>query len=159
MYNGKIQRIYNVTEKIKNDCAEIAETSGAWGSDVFRKIKTDINIRHEILIDYRLINGELTGFIKGNIEGYHHLYSIPQLMNMSVARIDWLFVDEQYQKKGIGTQLVQAFIQEVQKSDVGGVYACISDIKKTRNFYTQQGFKPLKFKETLYYKILKEKVK
>lgn len=159
MQSGKTQQIFTVSDSLRDACAEIAETSGAWGSDVFRKIKTDINIRHEILIDYRLINGVLAGFIKGNIEGQHHLYSIPQLMNMSVARIDWLFVDEQYQKKGIGTQLVQAFIHEVQKSNVGGVYACISDIKKTRNFYTKQGFRPLKIKDTLYYKILKEKVK
>lgn len=157
MYLGKTEQIFVVSDALRNACAEIAESSGAWGADVFRNIKTDINQHHQILIVYRTEHNRLIGFIKGKVEGKNHTFSVPQLQGLNIARIDWIFVDPKFHNQGVGTKLVNTFTDFIQSQGVGGIYACISDIKKTRAFYRKNNYRPTKPRDSLYYHILPDK--
>lgn len=153
MRDAKIEQISFVSDSLCNVCYYIADRAGGMAQDVERRIQTDININKDILIVHRTAKGELTGFIKGNIDETSARYNISAIQNLKTARIEWIYIDGKFQRQGIGHQLIDGFTNYVQRNGVQAVYAAISDTKQARKFYKKEGFAKVRA-DTLFYKIL-----
>lgn len=85
------------------------------------------------------INGKVIGYIAGRLLSTDR-YASRTVENF--AEIDNMFVLEKYRGKGIGTQLVKAFLKwsKARKVDRIKVVTAAKN-KKGQNFYKQNGFK------------------
>lgn len=131
MYNGKIQRIYNVTEKIKNTCIEIAVQANGLSCSINDYIVADVNKNGHILLLYKM--GMITGgFIKGHTE---------QTEFDTLFKIDWFYVRPRFQWQGIGEKLMTQCLDYAVRDDAQFCYLYTSNEKSANRFYEKHGFK------------------
>ncbi|MFH1291843.1 MAG: GNAT family N-acetyltransferase [bacterium] len=77
------------------------------------------------------------------IAGYAFLYLIYNVREQPYGLLEYVFVEEDYRKQGVGTELVKAVIQEAKDRD------CYKLIGTTRYFKTHvhQWYESLGFKD------------
>lgn len=130
MYNGKIQRIYNVTEKIRDACTQITADANGLGQPVYDYLINDVNKCGHILVVHKM--GMITGgFIKGHIEdtGLDKLF-----------QIDWFYVRPRFQWRGIGERLFKTCVGYAILEGASMCYLFSSNEKSANRFYQKHDF-------------------
>lgn len=78
-------------------------------------------------------NQQLLGFIKGEFED-------PGYGSNMWARIDHLFVDSRFHRSGIGSKLLNAYIEYARRANAASVYLYSVNTDQARNFYAKHNF-------------------
>lgn len=137
--NGKIEQIYNVTEKVCEDCYYIAnQTNCDAANTIFTTLADDVNINQSLMLGY-FVDNLLVGFIKGQFEQLPE-YVIREIGNFKSVKIDWLYTDKNYLQFGIARSLVNEYIKRQQKSGADYIFARVTNKKAPLKFYENQKF-------------------
>lgn len=114
--------------------------------DEYNKLRTEVGwekknpilvekaIQNSTIVKKAIYNNEIVGMARAIGDG------------MSYLLVD-VVVSSKYQKKGIGTKLVNSIIEDVRKNTIDGEYSTINliSIKYMEKFYKNCGFKTVPF--------------
>lgn len=130
MNNGKIQRIYTVTEKIKNTCVEIAAQADGPANSINDFVIADVNESQHVLVLYKM--GLITG---GFIKGHRQI-----IKSEILFEIDWFYVRPRFQWQGIGEKLMTKCLDYALREGAQKCYLFSSNEKSANRFYQKHGF-------------------
>lgn len=133
--SGQIIQIHSVTENILRECywvANLTRPNNAY--DIYFMLADEINLKHHILMAYYL-REQVWGFIKGHIV-------TGTKVGAPEARIDWLFVDPSFHRRGIGARLIEAYEAHCRNAGVRRVLAQPAPTIQAKNFYAKHGYGP-----------------
>ncbi len=132
---GEIVRIHLVTENILRECYWIANLTRPNNAlAIYSMMADEVNTKKHILMAYYL-REQLWGFIKG------HISAGPKGVAPE-GRIDWLFVDPGFHRRGIGARLIQAYEAHCRNAGVRRVLAQPAPTVQAKHFYAKHGYGP-----------------
>ncbi|MDR1338259.1 MAG: GNAT family N-acetyltransferase [Rickettsiales bacterium] len=157
MLDGKVERIYNVSDARRGICYAIANEVGGDAEHIYRYIQEDVNIYKHPMFVYVTVYGRLAGFIKGcEAEVPEECFKTFPRDSLS-AKIDYLYVDEELHGMGIGQALMHAYTDYAMSNGFRTIHLNSSNLERTKLFYRKQGFRKInrgRFRESIYGKIL-----
>ena len=132
---GKIVRIENLTRDMLMECYWIAMLSRPNNAaDIYMAMEREVNVNKHVLFVY-LLRDQVCGFIKGRPD-----YS--KNGDEMDAKIDWLFVERKYGRRGIGAQLVEAYESHCRNASVRRVLVQPAPTVQAKSFYAKCGYLP-----------------
>ncbi|MDR0741708.1 MAG: GNAT family N-acetyltransferase [Rickettsiales bacterium] len=141
MLDGKIEQIYHISGRLLKDCSRIADMAGGNAEYIFNQIKIDINDNHELMLAHS-INNKLSGFIKGRREKLP-CYIADEYPNLITSKIDWLYVDADFWRMGIGGGLLKAYADYEKDHGVDLLFLRSLPDRHVLRFYKNCGFKTI----------------
>ena len=97
-------------------------------------LNRESNITVSLVADY---NGQVIGFIMGNL--YTGEFGIPE----TIAFLDTIGIDPEYQKKGIGNMLMEKFQTNLKMLGVQQIRTLVEwDALELVKFFSMSGFSP-----------------
>jgi len=133
--SGQIVRIHSVTENILRECYWIANLTRPNNAlAIYSMMADEVNRKKHVLIAYYL-REQLWGFIKGHISASQNGITME-------ARIDWLFVDPAFHRRGIGARLIEAYEAHCRNAGVRRMLAQPAPTVQAKNFYAKHGYGP-----------------
>lgn len=103
-------------------------------ADIYSAMEHEVNINKHVLFVY-LLRDQVCGFIKGRTDYMKN-------GDGTDAKIDWLFVERKYGRRGIGTQLVNAYEAHCRNASVRRVLVQPAPTVQAKNFYAKSGYGP-----------------
>lgn len=131
--NGNVIRIFNVTDDIRDDCYMIANQTRPRNAVLIHgMLANDVRVRNHILFVY-MVNHMIYGFIKGHLMHGEN--------PVRAAKVDWLFVDPSRHNGGIGTALMNAYVDYCIGCGVKRISVEPVPSVQAWKFYDKHGFK------------------
>ncbi|MBD5400990.1 GNAT family N-acetyltransferase [bacterium] len=131
----KILQVTNLTESMMMDCYYIAARSRPSNADdIYYTLQNNVNNRGHIMFVAMGQDHTVHGFISGHL--------VPKHVGVTETEIDWVFVNSQCQRHGIGGALMRAYMEYC--SDHGATQAVVKPARtiQAKQFYTKHGFIP-----------------
>lgn len=152
MSQGSVKQIFEVSDRLRDDCYSIVNIAGGDAMKVYHLIQADVRERRGIMFTHDY-NGFVTGFLKAHFTGQKsEAFPIGD-----GSMIDWFYVDKNYQRKGIGQQLFQAYIKYMLLHNIHDIRLHSEASTKALSFYQKYGFE-ITGPELLMTKKITEKV-
>lgn len=132
---GKVVRVENLTHDMLMECYWIAMLSRPNNAtDIYASMEHEVNINKHVLFVY-LLRDQVCGFIKGR-----PYYCTKD--GAAEAKIDWLFVERKYGRRGIGAKLVDAYESHCRNASVRRMLVQPAPTVQAKNFYAKCGYLP-----------------
>jgi GNAT superfamily N-acetyltransferase len=140
MQNYQIKQIFFVSNKLRQDCFNLAKSAAAniaEAEEVKKNIQKDINKeKHWLFVC--TASGTLRGFIKGR-PGALPEY-VDGLPLGKSCELEWLYVDKKYQRCGIGSGLMKAYADYAKSRAAVSMFGYLSSSRPMKRCFKRFGF-------------------
>lgn len=129
---GITERVFKVCESLAMNCYCIANVNGSQNTEyIYEDLQSMGDYDSHIMFCHK-IDQFICGFISGVI------------VAPGTSKINWFYVDKNYQRRGIGESLVGAYIDYVKSIDVKIIELESSNKISALNFYKKHGFEKIR---------------
>ena len=133
-----IKKVNYVTPYLLENCFYIVDqTRSAEAINLYKTLREDVELKKHIMFVFDGVNAPL-GFIKG--QPFSKVFDKQTGLYSLQAKIDYLFVDKNFQRSGIGALLLKTYESYCIENGVNRIYLHSTPTKQALNFYMKNGY-------------------